>query len=252
MKQSPTELLKKNNSTIDKVSTLDALILMLDDQKIAIEVINTQLKKFNEIINMLIKHFKTNSSGRLIYCGSGTSARIGVQDGVELFPTFGWAKSKVDFVIAGGTKALTSSVENSEDDKIAAKKMIKKLKINSRDVVIGLAASGNTPFTYEALKTAKELNAKIIVISNNPNGLMCNLSRYKIILDTKGEVVAGSTRLKAATAQKISLNLISTILMTKLGYVKNGYMINLVPNNTKLRNRKKIILTKLKELEEKI
>ena len=81
---------------------------------------------------------------------------------------------------------------------------------------------------------------------------MCKLSRYKIILDTKGEVVAGSTRLKAATAQKISLNLISTILMTKLGYVKNGYMINLVANNTKLRNRKKIILTKLKELEEKI
>ena len=252
MKQSPTELLKKNNSTIDKVSTLDALILMLDDQKIAIEVINAQLKKFKEIIDMLIKHFKTNSSGRLIYCGSGTSARIGVQDGVELFPTFGWAKSKVDFVIAGGTKALTSSVENSEDDKIAAKNMIKKLKINTRDVVIGLAASGNTPFTYEALKTAKELNAKIIVISNNPNGLMCKLSRYKIILDTKGEVVAGSTRLKAATAQKISLNLISTILMTKLGYVKNGYMINLVANNTKLRNRKKIILTKLKELEEKI
>ena len=79
---------------------------MLDDQKIAIEVINAQLKKFNVIIDMLIKHFKTNSSGRLIYCGSGTSARIGVQDGVELFPTFGWAKNKVDFVIAGGTKAL--------------------------------------------------------------------------------------------------------------------------------------------------
>ena len=111
-------------------------------------------------------------------------------------------------------KLYTSSVENSEDDKIAAKNMIKKLKVNSRDVVIGLAASGNTPFTYEALKTAKELNAKIIVISNNPDGLILKLSRYKIILDTKAEVVAGSTRLKAATAQKISLNLISTILMT--------------------------------------
>ena len=95
MKQSPTELLKKNNSTIDKVSTLDALILMLDDQKIAIEVINAQLKKFKEIIDMLIKHFKTNSSGRLIYCGSGTSARIGVQDGVELFPTLDGQKAKL-------------------------------------------------------------------------------------------------------------------------------------------------------------
>ena len=247
MKQSPTELLKKDNNTIDKISTLDALVLMLNDQKTAIEAVNKQLKEFNEIIEMLFEHFNSEPSGRLIYCGSGTSARIGVQDGVELYPTFGWAKNKVDFVIAGGTKSLTSSIENSEDDKIAAKNMIKKLKVNSSDVIIGLAASGNTPFTHEALKTAKELKAKIIVISNNPNGSILKLSRYKIILNTKGEVVAGSTRLKAATAQKISLNLISTILMTKLGYVKNGYMINLVANNTKLRNRKKLIITKLKE-----
>lgn len=248
MKKSPTELLKKNKNTIDEVSTLEALTLMLDDQKIAIEAVHNQLKKFNVIIKMLLKHFKTNPSGRLIYCGSGTSARIGVQDGVELFPTFGWEKNKVDFVIAGGTKALTSSVENSEDDKIAAKNRIMKLKVNSSDVVIGLAASGNTPFTYAALKTAKELKAKVVVISNNPNGLILKLSRYKIILNTKAEVVAGSTRLKAATAQKISLNLISTILMTGLGHVKKGYMTNLVANNKKLRKRKKLIKEMLKEL----
>ena len=173
---------------------------------------------------------------------------LGVQDGVELYPTFGWAKDKVDFIIAGGSKALTSSIENSEDDIMSARHMVSKLKVNPTDVLIGLAASGNTPFTYEALRAAKEKKAKIIVISNNPDGIILKLSRYKIILNTKEEVVAGSTRLKAATAQKICLNLISTILMTKLGFVKNGYMINLVPNNEKLRNRKKIIMSKFKNL----
>mgnify|MGYP001500998558 CR=1 FL=1 len=247
MKQSPTELLKTDNNTIDKLTTSDALSLMLNDQKFAIEAVKQQLENFNEIIEMLFRHFNSKSHGRLVYCGSGTSARIGVQDGVELYPTFGWAKNKVDFVIAGGNKSLTSSIENSEDDKIAAKNMIKKLKVNSKDVVIGLAASGNTPFTFEALKLAKEQKAKIIVISNNPNGSILKLSKYKIVLNTKEEVVAGSTRLKAATAQKISLNLISTILMTKLGFVKNGYMINLIANNEKLRNRKKLIMKKLKE-----
>ena len=131
---------------------------------------------------------------------------------------------------------------------MSARHMVSKLKVNPTDVLIGLAASGNTPFTYEALRAAKEKKAKIIVISNNPDGIILKLSRYKIILNTKEEVVAGSTRLKAATAQKICLNLISTILMTKLGFVKNGYMISLVPNNEKLRNRKKIIMSKFKNL----
>ena len=248
MKQSPTELLKSDNLTIDKLSIKEALTLMINDQMSAFDTLSNQINQFHKVIEMLFKHFKKYSNARLIYCGSGTSARIGVQDGVELYPTFGWAKNKVDFIIAGGSKALTSSIENSEDDIISARHMVSKLKVNSKDVLIGLAASGNTPFTYEALRTAKEKKAKIIVISNNPDGIILKLSRYKIILNTKEEVVAGSTRLKAATAQKICLNLISTILMTKLGFVKNGYMINLVPNNEKLRNRKKIILSKFKNL----
>ena len=248
MKQSPTELLKSDNLTIDKLSIKDALTLMINDQMIALDTLSNQINQFDKVIEMLFKHFKKHSNARLIYCGSGTSARIGVQDGVELYPTIGWAKNKVDFIIAGGSKALVSSIENSEDDIISAKNMVTKLKVNSTDVLIGLAASGNTPFTYEALRVAKEKKAKIIVISNNPDGIILKLSRYKIILNTKEEVVAGSTRLKAATAQKICLNLISTILMTKLGFVKNGYMINLVPSNKKLRNRKKLIMSKFKNL----
>merc|ERR1711991_514944 len=125
MKQSPTELLKKDSSTIDTLSEIDALNYMIDDQKIALDAIRNQVKEFSEVVKMLFKHFNNNPNARLIYCGAGTSGRVGVQDGVELYPTFGWPKKKVDFVIAGGTKSLTSSIENSEDDQQAAINRIK-------------------------------------------------------------------------------------------------------------------------------
>jgi N-acetylmuramic acid 6-phosphate etherase len=176
--------------------------------------------------------------GRLIYVGAGTSGRIGIQDGVELFPTFNWPKNRLDYVIAGGNSAILTAVENAEDNIILAKDIVIEKKINSQDVVIGLAASGNTPFTCKVMEEANDKKALTIAISNNPNGKILKFGMVKIILDTKEEVIAGSTRLKAGTAQKICLNIISSMVMVKMGRVKNGIMCHMVPTNKKLRERK--------------
>ena len=251
-KLSPTELPKNILKTIDKLEIADGINLMIEDQYIAIKVIEKQKRKIEEIINVMYKHLKKIKSSRIIYCGAGTSGRIAVQDGVELFPTFGWPKNRFKFILAGGDKALISSIENSEDDKKMAIHFFKKLKICKKDIVIGLAASGNTPFTCQIMDEAVNQKALTIALSNNPYGKILKKCDYSIILDTKEEVITGSTRLKAGTSQKICLNLISTILMTRLGFVKNGLMINLIPSNSKLRKRRSSILNSLKKSDKNI
>jgi len=179
-----------------------------------------------------------SEKARIIYVGAGTSARLAVQDGVELFPTFGWPKSRVEFLVAGGLGALTQSVEGAEDDSLQAKKDVLNKGINLSDVVIGLAASANTPYTVSAINISKDLGALTIGIGNNLNGKLQKIADYSITLNTGPEIVTGSTRLKAGTAQKICLNLISTMVMIRMGCVKNGLMVNLIPSNKKLLKRK--------------
>lgn len=222
---------------IDALDINDSFHLMLNDQSKAIDAINKSKKNILDAINFLISHFSTHKDSRLIYCGAGTSGRIAVQDAVELLPTFGWPKSRIDFMLAGGSKALKKSIENAEDDIEKAKQTFIKKKISYKDVVICIAASGNTSFTNKIMELSFNCNVPTIAISNNPAGIILNKATFEIVLDTKQEVVAGSTRLKAGTAQKICLNIISTILMTKLGNVKNGMMINMVPTNKKLIER---------------
>tara|TARA_B100000242_G_scaffold258617_1_gene202984 strand:+ start:731 stop:1486 length:756 start_codon:yes stop_codon:yes gene_type:complete len=245
--KSPTELLYPSNMQIDKMNLVDAFKFMLNDQSKVISIINTSMQDILKVIEKVVEHIKKNKSTRLIYCGAGTSGRIAVQDGVELTPTFGWPKSRIDFLIAGGKKSLIESIENAEDDINSPKILVEKKKINSSDIVFGLAASGNTQFTNQVLKYSYLKKALTIAISNNPKGLILKNAELKINLNTKEEVVAGSTRLKAGTAQKICLNIISTLVMTQLGRVKQGMMINMVPKNKKLRQRAEIIKKKLGE-----
>ena len=153
-------------------------------------------------------------------------------------PTFSWPQKRLDYIIAGGKKAILKSIENAEDDTHHAMDVILKKSVNSQDVVIALAASGNTPFTCKILEEAKKTGALTIGISNNPNGNLLKFADGKIILDTKEELIAGSTRLKAGTAQKICLNIISSMVMIKMGRVKNGKMSHMLPTNQKLRDRK--------------
>ncbi|RYZ03455.1 MAG: N-acetylmuramic acid 6-phosphate etherase [Alphaproteobacteria bacterium] len=174
--------------------------------------------------------------GRLVYVGAGTSARIGVQDGAELFPTFSWPKDQVAFAIAGGEGALLQAVENAEDSAENGVARMVELDVGANDVVIGIAASGNTPYTVAAIKEARVRGALTIGVANNASQLL-SASQHPILVETGPEAVAGSTRLKAGTAQKIVLNLLSTMIMVRLGKVYRGLMVHMRPTNAKLRNR---------------
>tara|TARA_X000000950_G_C13804994_1_gene615206 strand:- start:552 stop:1307 length:756 start_codon:yes stop_codon:yes gene_type:complete len=236
-----TELLYKKSKPIDHLSISSAISLMIEEQKKAAIEVKKASKSIELSINKIYEHLKQNRNGRLVYVGAGTSGRIGIQDGAELFPTFNWPINRLDYIIAGGKRAILHAIENSEDNVFLAKEEAIKMKISSKDVVIGLAASGNTPFTCKVLEEAEKNGALTIAISNNPNGKILEYGNQKIILNTKEEVIAGSTRLKAGTSQKICLNIISSIVMIKLGKVKNGMMNKMVPTNQKLRLRKKQI-----------
>ena len=144
-----------------------------------------------------------NGDGRIIYVGAGTSGRIGVQDGVELYPTFGWPKNRVSFLIAGGLKSLTESVENAEDEEKQALLDIKEIEVSKYDTIIALAASGNTAYTCKVASECQKKNTMIIGIVNNPFADLFKYCNHKIILNTGPEVLAGSTRLKAGTSQKV-------------------------------------------------
>jgi len=236
-----TETLPPENQFIDKLSTKDALKFMLKNQS---EVFTVLKKKINDIefsVNEIALRLLQKPDSRLLYAGAGTSARIGVQDGVELYPTFGWPKKRLDFVIAGGMKSLTKSIENAEDDENDAIKRVEDLNVSHGDVLIGLAASGNTPFTVMAIKKARELGALTVGVTNNVNSKIEKVSEISILINTGFEALAGSTRMKAGTSQKICLNLISTMLMVKLGKVKNGMMVDMKPNNKKLIKRQNFI-----------
>ncbi len=240
-----TEQIYKKSKPLDLLRISDAILLMANEQKKAAIEVRRASKSIEFAINKIYERLTLSSNGRIIYTGAGTSGRIGLQDGVELFPTFNWPKSRLDFIIAGGKKALFNAVENAEDNVLEAKKNISEKFINSEDVVIGLAASGNTPFTCKVLEEADKNGALTIAISNNPRGEILNFGQCQIILNTKEEVISGSTRLKAGTAQKICLNIISSMVMTKMGRIKNGIMSHMVPTNSKLRQRKLRISTEL-------
>ena len=245
-----TEILYQKSKPIDHLSVFDGISLMIKEQKNAALEVKRSIKSIEHAIEAIYKHLTLNSNGRLIYVGAGTSARIGVQDGVELFPTFNWPKERLDFIIAGGINALINAIENAEDDTYSAEKIVEDKLICYEDVVIGIAASGNTPFTCKVLEEADNKGALTIAISNNPDGHILKFGHAKIILDTQEEVIAGSTRLKAGTAQKICLNIISSMVMVKMGRVKNGLMNSMVPTNYKLRKRKTFIDLKINQQKE--
>lgn len=250
-----TEQTYKKSKPIDHLSLTDGIALMVLEQKKAALDVKKVSKSIEKAINAIHSHLLTYPNSRLVYVGAGTSARIGVQDAVELYPTFNWPKERLDFIVAGETDALLQAIENAEDNTILAEEAVEKKIISDKDVVIGLAASGNTPFTCKVLEKAKLNKALTIAISNNPKGEILKYGDYKIILDTGEEVISGSTRLKAGTAQKICLNIISSIVMVKLGKVKDGMMNEMVPTNKKLKLRKqniKKIMSKKKNALKKV
>jgi len=185
--------------------------------------------------------------GRLAYAGAGTSGRLGLLDAVELFPTFGWPPEKTLVFLAGGDRAAFEAVEEAEDDEAEGQKAGAKLGKN--DVLLGISASGRTPFVLGAVKAAKAQGALTLGIANNPGSPLLSLVDHPILLETGPEVIAGSTRLAAGTAQKVALNLFSTLVMTLLGRVYDNLMVGVVPTNEKLRKRAAGIVAEIAEVD---
>ena len=175
--------------------------------------------------------------GRLIYVGTGTSGRIAALDAVECPPTFDVNPRTVQFIIAGGPKALAASVEANEDSRALGRREIAKKKPGRNDVVVGIAASGRTPFTVAAVEFARERGAKTVAIVCNKNSPLGRAAHVEIVAEVGPEVLAGSTRMKAGTAQKMILNTLTTGALTRLGYVYGNLMVNLRPKNAKLLER---------------
>jgi N-acetylmuramic acid 6-phosphate etherase len=188
---------------------------------------------------------KLSRGGRLIYIGAGTSGRLGVLDATECPPTFGVPRDMVIGIIAGGEKCMFQAAEREEDNYESGIKDLKDKQLTKNDVVVGISASGNAQYLIGAINYANELGCETVGITSNENTLITKSAKISIITDTGAEVITGSTRMKAGTAQKIILNMLSTVAMIKLGNVYENMMINLRPTNEKLKNRMIRIVTEI-------
>jgi N-acetylmuramic acid 6-phosphate etherase len=187
--------------------------------------------------------------GCIVYIGAGTSGRVAVQDGAELMPTFAWPSERVRFIVAGGDSAFVTSIEGAEDDINDAVKQIEAARLTPHDVVIAVAASGTTPFTIAALQQAGSSGAVTIGVANNPGTALLAAAKFPILIETGPELIAGSTRMKAGTAQKVVLNLISSGIMLRLGRVYRGMMVNMPPTNAKLRRRAEAMVAQIAQCD---
>jgi N-acetylmuramic acid 6-phosphate etherase len=220
---------------LDQWDTARALEKLHQSQMAAVAAVGPALPHLARAVDAAAE--RLSAGGRLIYAGAGTSARIAVQDGAELLPTFGWPADRVAFVVAGGEDALLRPVENAEDGAEAAGARIAELGVRANDVMIAVAASGETPFTVAALRAAKACGALAIGIASNAGTALITQADHGILLATGAEPVSGSTRMKAGTAQKVALNLFSTMVMVRLGRVYRGLMVDMIATNEKLRRR---------------
>ena len=240
-KNPTTEDIPDQKNWLENLNDDQALAMIVGEQREAIAAIENELLQIKKAVAAITARLKVGTSGRIIYVGAGTSARIGAQDGIELTPTFNWPRERIGYLIAGGEKALLVSVEGAEDDTDAAGLAVEKLNVGNNDVVIALAASGVTPYTVAAVIHSAASGALTVGIANNPETPLLAAAEYPICLATGGEVIAGSTRLKAGTAQKICLNMISTLVMSRLGLTQGGMMTAMVPTSDKLIRRRRLI-----------
>jgi N-acetylmuramic acid 6-phosphate etherase len=241
--QMETERASPRFSEIDLWDPADILDCMIEAQFAAVGAVRAARLSIEQAARAMEERLAHR--GRLIYAGAGTSGRLAVQDGAELAPTFGWPEERLLLLIAGGHEALSRSIEGAEDDVTQVTQFMNHQGINTDDVVVVVAASGTTPFAVEALREGKRRGALTIGIANNPDTPVLNEAHCSIWLDTGSEVIAGSTRLKAGTAQKITLNALSSLLMIRLGKVHAGLMVDVRATNDKLLKRSESILNRL-------
>ena len=245
-----TEKQNKDTLNLDRMSIKEALTVMNnEDQKVA-KAIKEVIPEIEKAVEIIIRQF--NKGGRLIYIGAGTSGRLGVLDASECPPTFGAPKEQVVGIIAGGKVAMTEAIEGAEDDVEQGKQDVVDINLNENDVLVGIAASGRTPYVIGALEYANGINVPTVSIACTRDSEIGKVAKIAIEAVPGPEVLTGSTRLKAGTAQKMVLNMLSTISMVGIGKAYKNLMVDVQPTNEKLVSRAKGIVIKATDVTEEV
>lgn len=243
-----TEQENPRTAKIDEVSTLAAVALINNEDKEVALAVERVLPEIATAIDKIVERLK--NGGRLFYVGTGTSGRLGVLDASEIPPTFGVSYDLVQGIIAGGYDALYKAVEASEDNFEAGAEDLQKRGVTAKDAVVGIAASGRTPYTIGAVEFARELGCFTVALTCVPDSLLTKSAELSIIPLVGAEAITGSTRMKSGTSHKLILNMISTVSMIRLGYVKGNRMTNVRASNIKLKERAVRILMTETDLNE--
>lgn len=227
-----TETVNEATKHIDEIDALGIVTLINQEDKKVAEAIEKELPNVAKAVDAVAERFK--KGGRIIYCGAGTSGRMGTLDAVELTPTYSVSPDRAFGLLAGGEKAMYLAVEGAEDSAELAVEDLKRVKLTADDCVIGVAASGRTPYTLGAIRYANETGALSVSVTCNGGSQMAAEAQISIAPVVGPEVISGSTRMKAGTAQKMVLNMISTGVMVRVGKVYQNYMVHVQPTNEKL------------------
>lgn len=239
-----TEQRSRRYAGLDAWEPAEILDVLIEGQLAAVAAVRAARRSIEPAVLAMEERLR-GGNGRLVYVGAGTSGRLAVQDGAELTPTFSWPSDRLVLLIAGGEEALLQAVEGAEDEGERGAEVVRQQRVGPADVLIAVSASGATPFTLATLREARRLGALTVGVANNPDTPMLTEADHGIWLDTGPEAIAGSTRLKAGTAQKITLNLLSSLLMIRLGRVYDGLMVDVQPTNKKLVRRSENMLMQL-------
>jgi N-acetylmuramic acid 6-phosphate etherase len=242
-----TETRNNKTSNLDEMTTKQILTAMNEEDHNVPTAVGIEIEHIEKLVLKVIESFK--KKGRLIYIGAGTSGRLGILDAVECPPTFGTETEMVQGLIAGGLKAFTVAVEGAEDREDFAVEDLKQINLNENDIVIGIAASGRTPYVIGGLKYAKEVGASTGSIACNKNAEISKYAEISVEVVAGPEILTGSTRLKAGTSQKLVLNMISTASMIGIGKVYKNLMVDMQPTNIKLIERSKRIIMEATDVD---
>ena len=243
-----TEQRNPDSKNLERMTTEEMAKLVITANYDAVKAVEAASRDVAKAIDVIADAF--NNGGRLFYVGAGTSGRLGVLDAAECPPTFGVSYEQVQGIIAGGKERMFTAGENAEDRYEDGCAAIIERGVTECDVVVGISAAGNAAYVVGALEEAKRLGARTVGISSNPDTKILKTAHVAILTDTGAEVLTGSTRLKAGTAQKIVLNTLTTCAMTKTGKVYENMMINLAPSNEKLKKRVVRIVTEILSCDE--
>jgi N-acetylmuramic acid 6-phosphate etherase len=238
-----TERPSPRYADIDVWDPADILDAMIEGQFAAVAAVRAVLDAIERAAAAV--EARLSDGGRLIYAGAGTSGRLAVQDGAELMPTFNWPRERLLLLLAGGDQAMVRAVEGAEDERWQAEELVRHHEISASDALVAVAASGTTPFTVACMRAAKQAGALTVGIANNAATPLLIESDHAIFLQTRAEPIAGSTRMNAGTAQRVTLNLLSTLVMIRLGRVCRGLMVDMQASNKKLTRRKEEMLVYL-------